>query len=37
VPSMDPVDDLQLAEHDLDSVVAGLDTGCACCCPCCCT
>jgi hypothetical protein len=37
VPSVDPISDVQLGEHELDSVVAGLDTSCACCCPCCCT
>jgi hypothetical protein len=37
VPSVDPISDVQLGEHELDSVVAGLDTSCSCCCPCCCT
>ena len=37
VPAIDPVGNVQLSEYELDSVVAGLDTSCACCCPCCCT
>lgn len=37
VPSLDVEDDVELSEHELDSVVAGLNTSCACCCPCCCT
>lgn len=37
VPVIEEEDDLELAEHELDNVVAGLNTSCACCCPCCCT
>jgi hypothetical protein len=37
VPSLQPVAEAELAEDELDSVVAGLDSSCACCCPCCCT
>ena len=37
VPAIDPIGEAQLSEYELDSVVAGLDTSCACCCPCCCT
>lgn len=37
VPAVDTDDEIELAEHELDAVVAGLNTGCACCCPCCCT
>ncbi|SBT42615.1 hypothetical protein [Micromonospora auratinigra] len=37
VPSLLPVAEAELAEDELDSVVAGLDSSCACCCPCCCT
>ncbi|WP_341718755.1 hypothetical protein QQG74_02970 [Micromonospora sp. FIMYZ51] len=37
VPSLQPVSEAELAEDELDSVVAGLDSSCACCCPCCCT
>ncbi|TNH29655.1 hypothetical protein FHG89_11655 [Micromonospora orduensis] len=37
VPSLLPVAQAELAEDELDSVVAGLDSSCACCCPCCCT
>ncbi|MFF0153776.1 hypothetical protein [Micromonospora sp. NPDC005203] len=37
VPSLLPVAQAELAEDELDSVVAGLDPSCACCCPCCCT
>jgi hypothetical protein len=37
VPAIDPVSAADLVEHELDAVVAGLDSGCACCCPCCCT
>jgi hypothetical protein len=37
VPATDADDDVELAEHELDGIVAGLDTSCACCCPCCCT
>lgn len=37
VPSIDLASDEELAEHELDNVVAGLDSSCACCCPCCCT
>ena len=37
VPATDVDDDGELDEHELDAVVAGLGTSCACCCPCCCT
>ncbi|MFI9638568.1 hypothetical protein ACIG87_00665 [Micromonospora sp. NPDC051925] len=37
VPALLPVAETELAEDELDSVVAGLDSSCACCCPCCCT
>ncbi|MGW3887684.1 hypothetical protein ACWD69_03280 [Micromonospora chokoriensis] len=37
VPSLLPLAQAELAEDELDSVVAGLDSSCACCCPCCCT
>jgi hypothetical protein len=37
VPATDFDDDTELDEHELDAVVAGLNTTCACCCPCCCT
>jgi hypothetical protein len=37
VPSLDVEDDVELSEHELDSVVAGLNKSFACCCPCCCT
>lgn len=37
VPAIQPVDAAELAESELDTVVAGIDAGCACCCPCCCT
>jgi uncharacterized protein YheU (UPF0270 family) len=37
VPALDPISDIELADHELDDVVAGLNTSCACCCPCCCT
>lgn len=37
VPALLPVTEVELAEDELDSVVAGLDSSCACCCPCCCT
>ncbi|RKN47594.1 hypothetical protein [Micromonospora endolithica] len=37
VPSLLPLSEAELAEDELDSVVAGLDPSCACCCPCCCT
>jgi len=37
VPSVELDNDTELAEHELDSVVAGLNSSCACCCPCCCT
>lgn len=37
VPSIEPVAEAELTEHELDNVVAGLDSSCACCCPCCCT
>ncbi|MEU7617940.1 hypothetical protein AB0M91_17255 [Micromonospora rifamycinica] len=37
VPALLPVAEAELAEDELDSVVAGLDSSCACCCPCCCT
>jgi hypothetical protein len=36
VPAMAPLKEAELDEAELDSVVAGLDTSCACCCPCCC-
>ena len=35
VPSTDPIGSAELAEDELDSVVGGLDSACACCCPCC--
>lgn len=37
IPPVDDLDETPLSEDELDSVVAGLDTACACCCPCCCT
>jgi hypothetical protein len=37
VPPLDAIDEAPLDEDELDNVVAGLDTTCACCCPCCCT
>ena len=37
VPSLDVADDIELSEHELDSVIAGLNMSWACCCPCCCT
>ncbi|MDI6105351.1 hypothetical protein QLQ12_42900 [Actinoplanes sp. NEAU-A12] len=37
VPALDPVSEQELSEHELDSVVAGIDPAGACCCPCCCT
>jgi hypothetical protein len=37
VPATDVDDDGELDEHELDAIVAGLGTSCACCCPCCCT
>jgi hypothetical protein len=37
VPAIQPVDVADLAESELDNVVAGIDASCACCCPCCCT
>jgi len=37
VPATDADGDMELDEHELDAIVAGLDTSCACCCPCCCT
>jgi hypothetical protein len=37
VPALDPVDEAELNEAELDRVVGGLDTTCACCCPCCST
>ncbi|WFE22198.1 hypothetical protein O7621_02165 [Solwaraspora sp. WMMD937] len=37
VPRISAVETTELAEHELDAVVAGLDASCACCCPCCCT
>jgi hypothetical protein len=37
VPSVEAGDDGELAEHELDSIVAGMNSSCACCCPCCCT
>ncbi len=37
VPATDADDGSELDEHELDTVVAGLGTSCACCCPCCCT
>jgi hypothetical protein len=37
VPALDPVDEAELNENELDRIVGGLDTTCACCCPCCST
>ena len=37
VPEFDPLTEVDLAEHELDDVVAGISSTCACCCPCCCT
>jgi hypothetical protein len=37
VPRLDLLSEQELAEDELDAVVAGLDSSCACCCPCCCT
>jgi hypothetical protein len=37
VPALDFSGEVDLSEHELDSVVGGLDASCACCCPCCCT
>jgi hypothetical protein len=36
VPAAADDDEVELAEHELDGIVAGLDSTCACCCPCCC-
>lgn len=37
VPALDLDGEVDLSEDELDNVVAGLDSSCACCCPCCCT
>jgi hypothetical protein len=37
VPAVDTDDEIELAEHELEGIVAGMDTSCACCCPCCCS
>jgi len=37
VPKLDAISQSELTEYELDDVVAGLDSSCACCCPCCCT
>jgi len=37
VPAIDVDDEIELSEHELDGIVAGMDTSCACCCPCCCS
>jgi hypothetical protein len=37
VPATDTDDEAELNEHELDAIVAGLDTSCAFCCPCCCS
>ena len=37
VPELDLTGQTDLSEDELDAVVAGLDSSCACCCPCCCT
>jgi hypothetical protein len=37
VPVLEVDGELEIDEHELDSVVAGLDASSACCCPCCCT
>jgi hypothetical protein len=37
VPALDLSGETELADDELDAVVAGLDSSCACCCPCCCT
>jgi hypothetical protein len=35
VPATDQVDSAELDDAELDGVVGGLDSACACCCPCC--
>jgi hypothetical protein len=37
VPGIHADDEIELAEHELEGIVAGMDTSCACCCPCCCS
>lgn len=37
VPVAGELPDAELDDSELDSVVAGMDTSCACCCPCCCS
>jgi hypothetical protein len=37
VPELDPLDDVELEENELDDLVGGISSTCACCCPCCCT
>jgi natural product precursor len=37
VPELDPFTEVELSEHELDDLVGGLSSTCACCCPCCCT
>ncbi len=37
VPTLAPLPDAELDDSELDSVVGGIDTSCACCCPCCCS
>ena len=37
VPELDLSGQTDLSEDELDSVVGGLDSSCACCCPCCCS
>jgi hypothetical protein len=37
VPVADMPGTGELQEDELDNIVAGMDSSCACCCPCCCT
>ena len=37
VPLLDTEGEVEIDEHELENVVAGLEPGTACCCPCCCT
>ncbi len=37
VPALEAEGEIEIDEHELENVVAGLEPGTACCCPCCCT
>jgi hypothetical protein len=37
VPALESEGEVEIDEHELEAVVAGLEPGTACCCPCCCT